>query len=113
MKNNLYIQIAVLGCFVALSGLARSEDELSVIVAKGVQFFDGGGVFLNYQPSKIEYHLGMWDGDNANTAIGAGYPLEFEGKVRFGWTPGFAIVEEETDILGTHWQFYNRFELSL
>jgi len=110
MRNDL--QMRMLACFLAFSGLAHAEDELSVIFAKGVQFSDKGGVFLNYQPDRIESHLALWDGDNENTAIGVAYPLQTKGKVRVGWTPGFGIVENETDILGTHWQFYNRFELS-
>lgn len=86
-------------------------NTVSADIAMGVQFSDGDALFLKYKPKSFEYHVGMWDGDNRNMAVGVGYPLERQGKVRFGWTPGFAMVSRETDILGTHWQFYNEFRL--
>ncbi len=93
------------------SNAAAFADALSVEVGKGVQFSDSGAVLIKYTRTKFEYHVGMWDGDNRNTAIGVGYPLEWQGKLPISWTPGLAMVSKETEILGTHLQFYNHFRL--
>ncbi len=92
-------------------GVAQAETT-SVAVGKGVHYSDGGGIFLTYTPSRrLEFQFSSWDGDNANTALGVGYPLTAGDKIKVGWTPGLAFMADTTENLGTTWQFSNRFEL--
>ncbi len=106
------VQSYILLTMMALSAVARADDDaFSVELADGVKFSDGGAAFFRYKPGRLEYHLGIWDGDNGNAAIGLGYPLaRGKGKLKFRWVPGVAVVQEKTDNLGTNGQFYNRFE---
>ncbi len=61
---------------------------------------------MGYKPGRcLEYQFSSWDGDTANSALGVG------DKIRFGWTPGLALVARTTENLGTNWQFSNRLEL--
>lgn len=111
MKKELILRGYASLILMLLYGVAQAETT-SVVAGKGVQFSDSGGIFLAYKPARrLEFQFASWDGDNANTALGVGYPLTAGDKIKFGWTPGLAFVAETTEILGTTWQFSNRVEL--
>lgn len=95
-----------------MAAAQADADTFSMELADGVQFSDGGAAFFRYQPGRLEYHLGIWDGGNSNTAIGVGYPMTRGEKLKFRWIPDLALLQRGTDNLGTHGQFYNRFEFS-
>ena len=96
-----------------LSGAVHAEEEKATAFAgAGVQFTDGDGVFVAYRAKRFEYQLSLWGGDHYNVAVGMGYPLRFGRKVQFGWIPGIAAIGRKTEVLGTYWQFSNRFELT-
>ncbi len=95
-----------------VSGAVQAEYKVNAFAAHGIGYSNGDGVFLTYEGQRFEYQLSMWNGDSDNVAVGVGYPLRFGRKVRFGWVPGMAGIGRKTDVLGTHWQFHNRFELN-
>jgi hypothetical protein len=103
---------ALLLSVLMISGAARAEERATAFVGAGVQFADGGGVFITYQAKRFEYQLSLWNGNSNNIALGVGYPLRIGRKVQFGWVPGIAAVGRRTEVLGTYWQFHNRFELT-
>jgi hypothetical protein len=107
MNQTLTKWITVLALIAAFDAHAQIEDDVSVQLAKGVQFTDGSALFLGYQPNNFEYHFSTWDGDSSNTAVGIGYPLST--KLGISWTPGMAMLSNQNEILGTNWQFYNHF----
>lgn len=108
MKKVRILGGVVLLIVILLPGLARAQSTW-VAAGDGVQFSDSGGIFVGYKAGRrLEYQFSSWDGDNANSAFGVGYPLGVGDKIRFGWTPGLALVARTTENLGTNWQFSNR-----